>query len=108
MEPYDRKCHTVAITSDNYGTSENTFLGSSIGGPFNIATINSATEEKSYSTNTYFKPLQNQPNLHLVTKAQVEKIILDKESGEAIAKGVKVTVKGIETSGRRPLSQAVL
>ncbi|KAJ8060398.1 hypothetical protein OCU04_010727 [Sclerotinia nivalis] len=76
--------------------SENAFSGSPIGGLVNIATVNSATKERSYSANVYFKPAQNRPNLHLVTEAQVEKIILDKESGEAIAKGVKVTVKGIE------------
>ncbi|KAF7869805.1 hypothetical protein EAF04_004589 [Stromatinia cepivora] len=76
--------------------SENAFSGSSIGGLINITTVNSATKERSYSANAHFKPTQNRPNLHLVTEAQVEKIILDNESGEAIAKGVKVTVKGVQ------------
>ncbi|KAF7946077.1 uncharacterized protein EAE97_005115 [Botrytis byssoidea] len=43
-----------------------------------------------------FKPVQNRYNFHLVTDALVEKIILEKASGEAVAKGVKVTIKGVE------------
>ncbi|KAF7886149.1 hypothetical protein EAF00_010252 [Botryotinia globosa] len=52
--------------------------------------------KRSYSANAYVKPVQNRSNLHLVTDALVEKIILDKASGEAVAKGVKVTIKGVE------------
>ncbi|KAM0152240.1 hypothetical protein ACHAPG_007778 [Botrytis cinerea] len=54
------------------------------------------TKERSYAANAYFKPAQNRSNTHLVTNSLVEKIILDKESGEAVAKGVKVTIKGVE------------
>ncbi|KAM0144954.1 hypothetical protein ACHAP3_000076 [Botrytis cinerea] len=54
------------------------------------------TKERSYAANAYFKPAQNRSNIHLVTNSLVEKIILDKESGEAVAKGVKVTIKDVE------------
>ncbi|KAF7903276.1 uncharacterized protein EAF01_006325 [Botrytis porri] len=52
--------------------------------------------ERSYSANAYFKPTQNRFNLHLITNALIEKIILHNESGEGVAKGVKVTIKGVE------------
>lgn len=91
-----RKAWANAFNALGYEMSENAFSGSSIGGFVNNSTVNGATKERSYSANAYFKPAQDRPNLHLVTEAQVEKIILEKDSGEAIAKGVKVTIKGVE------------
>lgn len=62
----------------------------------NNSTLNGVTKERSYAANAYFKAAQNRSNIHLATDALAEKIILDKESGEAVAKGVKVTIKGVE------------
>ena len=76
--------------------SENAFTGSSIGGFVNNSTVNGVAKERSYVANAYFKPAQNRSDIHLVTNSLVEKIILNKESGEAVAKGVKVTIKGVE------------
>ncbi|KAF7922636.1 hypothetical protein BELL_0148g00020 [Botrytis elliptica] len=91
-----RKAWVDTFNALKYEMSENAFSGSSIGGFVNNSTVNGVTKERSYSANAYFKPVQSRSNLHLVTDALVEKIILDKESGESIAKGVKVTIKGVE------------
>ncbi|KAM0134676.1 hypothetical protein ACHAO1_005593 [Botrytis cinerea] len=40
--------------------------------------------------------LRKELGLNYLTLSNIEKIILDKESGEAVAKGVKVTIKGVE------------
>ncbi|KAM0191080.1 hypothetical protein ACHAPC_002350 [Botrytis cinerea] len=81
---------------DAYEMSDNAFTGSSIGGFVNNSTVNGVAKERSYAANAYFKPAQNRSDIHLVTNSLVEKIILNKESGEAVAKGVKVTIKGVE------------
>ncbi|TGO13178.1 hypothetical protein BTUL_0075g00230 [Botrytis tulipae] len=91
-----RKAWIDTFNALKYEMSENAFSGSSVGGFVNNSTVNGITKERSYSANAYFKPVQNRSNLHLVTDALVEKIILDKASGEAVAKGVKVTTKGVE------------
>ncbi|KAF7872905.1 uncharacterized protein EAF02_008976 [Botrytis sinoallii] len=91
-----RKACVDTFNALKYEMSENAFSGSSIGGFVNNSTVNGVTKERSYSANAYFKPVQSRFNLHLVTDALVEKIILDKKSGESMAKGVKVTIKGVE------------
>ncbi|CCD52798.1 hypothetical protein BofuT4_P002450.1 [Botrytis cinerea T4] len=101
MKPHYKKCQTVEIPNDRlrkelYEMSENAFTGSSIGGFVNNSTVNGVAKERSYAANAYFKPAQNRSDIHLVTNSLVEKIILNKESGEAVAKGVKVTIKGVE------------
>ncbi|TGO22104.1 hypothetical protein BPAE_0182g00120 [Botrytis paeoniae] len=83
-----RKAWADTFNALKYEMSGNAFSGSSI--------VNGVTKERSCSANTYFKPAQDRSNPHLVTDALVEKIILDEESGEAVAKGVKVTIKGVE------------
>lgn len=85
-----------AINALGHELTENVFSGSSIGGFVNNPTFNGAAKERSYSANAYFKPVQSRPNLHLVAGAQAEKIILEKESDEAIAKVMKATINDIE------------
>lgn len=91
-----RKAWIDTFNALKYEMSENAFSGTSSGGFVNNSTVNGITKERSYSANAYFKPVQNRSNLHLVTDALVEKIVLNKASGEAVAKGVKVTIKGVE------------
>ncbi|KAF7947911.1 hypothetical protein EAE96_008983 [Botrytis aclada] len=91
-----RKAWVDTFNALKYEMSGNAFSGSLIGGFVNNSTVNGVTKERSYSANAYFQPAQNRSNLHLVTDALVEKIIIDKASGEAVAKGAKVTIKGVE------------
>ena len=78
----------------NYGLTDDPFSGGGTGGFANATTVDPATKERSYSASDYFSPVQNRPNLRLLTGAEVEQITLDKKSGLAVANGVVVTKDG--------------
>ena len=45
--------------------------------------------ERSYSATAYYKPSSGRKNLHLLTEAFVQEVILEKEDGQWVAKGVR-------------------
>ena len=78
----------------NYGLTDDPVSGEATGGFANATTVDPATKERSYSASAYFSPVQNRPNLRLLTGSEVEQITLDNKSGLAVANGVVVTVDG--------------
>lgn len=52
--------------------------------------------ERSYSATAYYRPNRGRNNLHLLTEAFVQEIILEEEDGQWIAKGLKFTYEGEE------------
>ena len=78
------------------------FSGQIAGGYSNPSTIDPVTKERSYSAIAYYQPASKRPNLHLMTGAHVQKIILEKKNatGAVAATGVKVTWSGKEVSLR--------
>ena len=52
--------------------------------------------ERSYSATAYYRPNSGRRNLHLLTEAFVEEVVLEKERQEWVAKGVRVTYGGEE------------
>ena len=78
----------------NYGLTDDPFSGGATGGFANATTVDPATKERSYSASAYFSPVQNRPNLRLLTGIEVEQITLDNKSGLAVANGVVVTKDG--------------
>ena len=78
----------------NYGLTDDPFSGGATGGFANATTVDPATKERSYSASAYFSPVQNRPNLRLLTGSEVEQITLDNKSGLAVANGVVVTKDG--------------
>ena len=52
--------------------------------------------ERSYSATAYYKPNSARKNLHLLTEAFVQEVILEEEKGQWTAKGVRFIHGGEE------------
>ncbi|KAF2875736.1 glucose-methanol-choline oxidoreductase-like protein [Massariosphaeria phaeospora] len=53
------------------------FSGEITGAYTNAASIDAETRQRSYSASAYLQPVRHRPNLHVVTGATVQKIVLD-------------------------------
>jgi len=53
-------------------------------------------QERSYSATAYYKPVCERPNLKVLTRAIAEEIVLEKDGGEWVVKGVTFTHDGQE------------
>lgn len=75
-----------------YGINGDPFAGKAVGG-FS-STTSSFNGKRSYAAPAYYIPASKHPNLHLVTRALVDRIVLDSTSKdiEVITKGVRLTV----------------
>ncbi|PWY86725.1 alcohol oxidase, partial [Aspergillus heteromorphus CBS 117.55] len=75
-----------------YPMSTDPFSGDARGGYTNAATIDPITKTRSYSANAYYLPAKARQNLHVITGASVNKILLDPlPNGDASATGVEYT-----------------
>ncbi|KAL9113885.1 MAG: hypothetical protein Q9227_002019 [Pyrenula ochraceoflavens] len=90
------KAWVDTFRSLNYGLTEDPFMGGSTGGFANPTTVDSATKERSYAASAYYEPVQNRPNLQLITSCQVIKIILAGYQDLIIATGVEVDRQGLK------------
>lgn len=52
--------------------------------------------ERSYSATAYYRPNSGRQNLHLLTEALVQEVVLEEEDGQWVAKGVRFTYGGEE------------
>jgi len=67
-------------------------LSARLGGPIMAPeSINPRTKQRSYAANAYLEPVRNRPNLTILTKTTVTKVLFEKPSptGEVVAKGVE-------------------
>lgn len=78
----------------NHKLTGDPFSGNSTGGFTNAATIDPKTRERSYVTRAYYAPVSDRTNLHVITEAFVEKIILKHSSDGVSASGVQYTHEG--------------
>ena len=78
----------------NYQLTGDPFSGKSTGGFTNAATINPKTKERSYVTSAYYALVSDRTNLHVITEAFVEKIILERSAQGVSASGVQFTHQG--------------
>ncbi|KAL2046735.1 hypothetical protein ABVK25_011565 [Lepraria finkii] len=84
-------CHKLGIK-----TNSSHFSGSNVGCWTSLTGVTADTRERSYSATAYYKPNAKRPNLVLLTDAFVKELILEKEGGEWVTKGVKFTHIGQE------------
>ena len=70
------------------------FSGQTAGGFSNPGTIDPKTRTRSYAATAYYLPAKDRPNLHLMTGAMVEKVLLDDSSGSVTATGVQFVKDG--------------
>ncbi|CAD6590159.1 MAG: hypothetical protein ASARMPRED_004595 [Alectoria sarmentosa] len=80
-----------------YGLSRDPFASEAMGGYSSPITVDPESKTRSYAANTYFTSATQRPNLTVLTGISVNNIILDTGNGPARAKGVRVTVKDIES-----------
>lgn len=52
--------------------------------------------ERSYSATAYYRPNSKRKNLHLLTEAFVQEVVMDEDDGQWVAKGVRFTHGGEE------------
>lgn len=57
-------------------------------------------KERSYSATAYYRPNSGRENLHLLTEAFVQEVVLEKEGQEWAAKGVRFIQDGEEHTVR--------
>ncbi|CAG8955709.1 hypothetical protein HYFRA_00010975 [Hymenoscyphus fraxineus] len=79
----------------NYKITGDPLSGGSTGAFVHPSTVDGTTKERSYSATAYYLPAQKRRNLHVITGAEVEKILFDSSSGLVIATGVKYSKSGI-------------
>ena len=77
----------------NYKVTGDPLRGNAMGGYTSPSTIDPKTMTRSYAVSAYYAPAAGRPNLHLITEAMVQKIVLEhgKHGGEARATGVAYT-----------------
>ncbi|KUI52942.1 L-sorbose 1-dehydrogenase [Cytospora mali] len=69
--------------------TEDPFLNASVGAFSCLASIDPATNERSYATTAYYNPIKGRANLHVVTGANVEKILFENGSASTKATGIQ-------------------
>ena len=77
-----------------YELAGDPFSGYALGGFCNPSNIHPKTRERSYVVPAYYSPAKNRPNLHVITEAFVERILLSKDGDQITAHGVQFLLKG--------------
>lgn len=77
-------------------TNKAHFSGSNVGVWTAITGVDPKTRERSYSATAYYKPNAKRSNLKILTEATVREVVLEKEGGEWVAKGVRFLHEGKE------------
>lgn len=70
------------------------FTGHATGGYINAMNIDPVTRQRSHVANSYYEPVRMRTNLHVITSALVQKLILDMSNVEVVAQGVEYIKDG--------------
>ncbi|KAI0489588.1 oxidoreductase [Xylaria cf. heliscus] len=91
-----REAWADTFAAENLLMSNDPFVNPSVGSFSCLACITPDTKERSYSVSAYYQPVQGRENLHVLTNAEVVRILFDKtESGCPIrASGVQYKHEG--------------
>ncbi|KAL9609256.1 MAG: hypothetical protein Q9167_005957 [Letrouitia subvulpina] len=79
-------------TLDKLGisTNDNHLGGSNLGAWTSLVSVEPEAQERSYSATAYLRPVAHRANLHVLTEAVVQEVVIEKDcGGEWVAKGVK-------------------
>lgn len=77
-------------------TNSSHFSGSNVGVWTSLTGVTPDKRERSYSATAYYRPNNGRKNLHLLTEAFVQGVVLEQEGQEWVAKGVRFTHHGEE------------
>ena len=78
----------------NFAMTTDPLSGQSTGGFSSLSSVDPKSWERSHAGSAYYAPVADRPNLHLLTDAYVEKIILEKSESAVMATGVQFTYNG--------------
>ena len=77
-------------------TNSSHFSGSNVGVWTSLTGVTPDKRQRCYSANAYYRPNSERKNLHLLTEALVQEVVLEEEDGQWIAKGVRFIYGGEE------------
>ncbi|KAB8226648.1 glucose-methanol-choline oxidoreductase [Aspergillus novoparasiticus] len=77
-----------------YSLTADPFSGNSIGGYSELAAVDYETKTRSYAVTGYGLPDMQRPEVRILTKAMVRKILFDASDAGVTAKGVEAIVQG--------------
>ncbi|KAM0798498.1 hypothetical protein BDR22DRAFT_935042 [Usnea florida] len=77
-------------------TNSSHFSGSNVGVWTSLTGVTPDKRERSYSATAYYRPNRGRKNLHLLTDAFVQEVVLEEEEGQWVAKGVRFVHGGEE------------
>lgn len=80
-----------------YHMTEDPFSGKPMAGFNCLDSIDLVTKERSYAVPAYYVPVKERPNLHVLTGANVEKILFDNNESKLRAIGVQFQQNGDPT-----------
>lgn len=78
------KAWVDTFKSLGYGVTGDPFSGKVTGGFVSAISVDPESKERSYAASAYYAPAQNRLNLHVITDALVEKIILEHPDDSAV------------------------
>ncbi|RYC59914.1 hypothetical protein CHU98_g6282 [Xylaria longipes] len=91
-----REVWADTFAAENLLMSSDPFVNPSVGSFSCLSSIHPETKERSYSVSAYYRPIKDRENLHILTNAEVSKILFDEtKSGCPIrASGVQYRHEG--------------
>lgn len=90
-----REAWAASFKNNGQSMPQDPFLNGSVGSFSCLASIDPITKERSYAATAYYNPVKGRGNLQVLTKANVEKVLTQKESGSTRATGVQFTHDGL-------------
>ena len=100
---------TSTLGKLNFKMMNDPLSGDSRGGQCNPATVDPKTKTRSHAGATYYnQAVSTRPNLHILTEALVEKIMLEKTKDLVSATGVMFTAKDGKTRFVNAKSEVIL
>lgn len=81
-------------------TSPDNMSGKNVGAWNMMNTIDPQMQSRCYAANAYYLGVAHRPNLHLVTEAMVNEVVLEQNGEEWLATGVRVGCKNEDLTVR--------
>lgn len=88
------KAWVQTLKEVGYCITGDPFSGSATGGFSSPMTVGPTSKTRSYAGSAYFLPASGRKNLHVVTRALVHRILLEKNGEDVSATGVQVELQG--------------
>ncbi|KAI2617503.1 GMC oxidoreductase [Hypoxylon sp. NC1633] len=102
-----RQAWAETFSGIGYYANDDPFVGPTIGSFSCLASIHPETRERSYSASAYYNPVKGRKNLHVLTNAEVVKMLLDQTDGSVTVTGVQYKHNS-DTKIVRPTKEVIL